>query len=76
MTSVSKKVSSGIGVLKKIRPFIPVSNLTSIYHESIVELYFNYLMFTCKLTSSRVFYPGFKIMSGRRVILVPIKHVL
>jgi len=40
-TSISKKVSSGIGVLKKIRPFVPVSNLTSVY-QSIVEPYFDY----------------------------------
>ena len=29
--SVSKKVSSGIGVLKKIKPFVPTSNLISVY---------------------------------------------
>ena len=45
ITSVSKKkVSSGIGVLKKIRPFVPVSNLTNLtsVYQSIVEPYFDY----------------------------------
>ena len=49
MTSVSKKVSSGIGVLKKIRPFVPVSNLinlTSVY-QSIVEPYFDIAVYIC-----------------------------
>ena len=43
ITSVSKKVSSGKGVLKKIRPFVPTSNsnLISVY-QSIVEPYFDY----------------------------------
>ena len=41
VTSVSKKVSSGAGVLKQIRPFVPVSNLTSVF-QSIVESYFDY----------------------------------
>ena len=39
--SVSKKVSSGIGVLKKIKPFVPTSNLISVY-QSIVEPYLDY----------------------------------
>ena len=38
---MSKKVSSGSGVIKKIRPFVPVSNLTTVY-QSIVEAYFDY----------------------------------
>ena len=49
ITSVSKKVSSGIGVLKKIRPFVPVSNLinlTSVY-QSIVEPYFDIAVYIC-----------------------------
>ena len=39
-----KKVSSAIGVLKKIRPFVPVSNLTNLtsVYQSIVEPYFDY----------------------------------
>ena len=41
ISSVSKKVSSGIGVLKIIKPFVPVSNLISVYH-SIVEPYLDY----------------------------------
>ena len=41
VTCVSKKVSSGIGVMKKIKPFVPVSNLTTVY-QSIVEPYFDY----------------------------------
>ena len=35
ISSVSK-VSSGIGVIKKIKPFVPTSNLISVY-QSIVE---------------------------------------
>ena len=31
IVSVSKKVSSGIGVTKKIKPFVPTSNLISVY---------------------------------------------
>ena len=38
---VSKKVSSGIGVIKKMKPFIPTSNLMSVY-QSIVEQYLDY----------------------------------
>ncbi|KAL9954240.1 hypothetical protein ACROYT_G041748 [Oculina patagonica] len=41
ISSVSKKVSSGIGVIKKIKPFVPTSNLLSVY-QSIVEPYFDY----------------------------------
>ena len=41
ITSVCKKVSSGIGVLKKIKPFIPSRSLINIY-QSIVEPYFGY----------------------------------
>ena len=40
ISSVSKKVSSGIGVIKKIKP-IPASNLISVY-QSIVEPYLGY----------------------------------
>ena len=41
ISSVSKKVSSGIGVLKKIKTFVPTSNLISVY-QSIVEPYLDY----------------------------------
>ena len=41
ISSVSKKVSSGIGVLKKIKPFVPTYNLISVY-QSIVEPYLDY----------------------------------
>ena len=41
ISSVSKKVSSGIGVIKKIKPFVPSSNLISVY-QSIVEPYLDY----------------------------------
>ena len=41
ITSVCKNVSSGIGVIKKIKPFIPSRNLINIY-QSMVEPYFNY----------------------------------
>ena len=41
IVSVSKKVSSGIGVIKKIKPFVPTSNLISVY-QSIVEQYLDY----------------------------------
>ena len=41
IASVSKKVSSGIGVIKKIKPFVPTSNLISVY-QSIVEPYLDY----------------------------------
>ena len=41
ITSVCKKVSSGIGVIKKIRPVIPSCSLINIY-QSIVEPYFDY----------------------------------
>ena len=49
ITSVSKKVSSGIGVLKKIKPFVPVSNLTNLtsVYQSIVEPYFDYCSIYC-----------------------------
>ena len=35
---------SGVGVLKKIKPFVPVSNLTSVY-QSIVEPYYYSVVF-------------------------------
>ena len=41
VTSVSQKVSSGIGVIKKIKPFVPTSNLISVYQSS-VEPYLDY----------------------------------
>ena len=41
ISSVSKKVSSGIGVLKKIKPFVPTYNLISVC-QSIVEPYLDY----------------------------------
>ena len=41
ISSVSEKVSSGIGVIKKIKPFVPTSNLISVY-QSIVEPYLVY----------------------------------
>ena len=41
IASISRKVSSGIGVLKKIKPFFPTFNLISVY-QSIVEPYFDY----------------------------------
>ena len=41
VNSLSKKVSSGIAVLRKIIPFIPVSNLINVY-KAIVEPYFYY----------------------------------
>ena len=36
-----KKVSSGIGVTKKIKPLVPTSNLLNVY-QSIVEPYLDY----------------------------------
>ena len=41
IASISRKVSSGIGVIKKIKPFVPTFNLISVY-QSIVEPYFDY----------------------------------
>ena len=41
IASVSKKVSSGISIMRKIKPFIPISSLLNIY-QSIVEPYFDY----------------------------------
>ena len=41
IASVSKKVSSGISIMKKIKPFIPISSLLNIY-QSIVEPYFDF----------------------------------
>ena len=41
IASVSKKVSSGISIMRKIKPFIPISSLLKIY-QSIVEPYFDY----------------------------------
>ena len=41
ISSVSKKVSSGIGDIKKIKPFVPTSNLISVF-QSIVEPYLDY----------------------------------
>ena len=40
IASVSKKVSSGISIMRKIKPFIPISSLLNIY-QSIVT-YFDY----------------------------------
>ena len=41
VASISRKVSSGIGVIKKTKPFVPTFNLIS-FHQSIVEPYFDY----------------------------------
>ena len=41
IASVSKKVSSGLSIMTKIKPFIPISSLLNIY-QSIVEPYFDY----------------------------------
>ena len=41
IASVSKKVSSSIGVIKKIKPYVPTSNLISVY-QSIVEQNLDY----------------------------------
>ena len=41
IASVSKKVSSGISIMRKVKPFIPISSLLNIY-QSIVEPYFDY----------------------------------
>ena len=41
IASISRKVSSGIGVINKIKPFVPTFNLISVYR-SIVEPYFDY----------------------------------
>ena len=41
ISSVSKKVSSGLGVLETIKPFVSTSNLISVY-QSIVEPYLDY----------------------------------
>ena len=38
---LSKKVSSGISIMRKVKPFIPISSLLNIY-QSIVEPYFDY----------------------------------
>ena len=39
--SVSRKVSSGLSVMRKIKPFVPISGLLNIY-QSVVEPYFDY----------------------------------
>ena len=41
IASISKKVSSGISIMRKIKPFIPISSLLNIY-QSVVEPYFDY----------------------------------
>ena len=41
IASISRKVSSGTGVIKKIKPFVPTFNLISVY-QSIVDPYFDY----------------------------------
>ena len=41
ISSVSKKVSSGIGVIKKIKPFVSTFNLISVC-QSVVEPYLDY----------------------------------
>lgn len=41
ISSVSKKVSLGIGVIKKMKPFVPTSNLISVY-QSNFEQYLDY----------------------------------
>ena len=41
IASVSKKVSSGISIIRKVKPFIPTSSLLNIY-QSIVEPYLDY----------------------------------
>ena len=39
--SISRKISSGIGALKRIRPYVPLSLLETIY-KSIVQPHFDY----------------------------------
>ena len=46
ISSASRKVSSGIGVIKEIKPFVPSSSLLSVYL-SIVEPYFDYCSVVC-----------------------------
>lgn len=59
ITSVSKKVYLvRIGVLKKTRPFVPTSNLISVY-QAIVEPYFGYCSFVWT-TSATVSPTNFK----------------
>ena len=41
IASVSKKVSSGISIMRKIKPSVPISSLLNIY-QSVVEPYFDY----------------------------------
>ena len=41
ITSVARKVSSGIGALRRTKPFIPKEHLINIYR-SIIEPYFDY----------------------------------
>ena len=41
VTSVARKVSSGIGALRRTKPFIPKEHLINIYR-SIIEPYFDY----------------------------------
>ena len=40
IASVSKKVLSGLSIMRKINPFIPISSLLNIY-QSVVEPYFD-----------------------------------
>ena len=41
IASVSKKMSSGLSIMRKIKPFVPISSLLTIY-QSVVEPYFDY----------------------------------
>ena len=41
IASVSKKVSSGTSIMRKIKPSVPISSLLNIY-QSVVEPYFDY----------------------------------
>jgi len=41
IASVSKKVSSGLSIMRKIKPFVPISSLL-IIDQSVVEPYFDY----------------------------------
>ena len=40
---ICKKASSGIGVIKRIKPFVPMHTLESIY-KSLVQPYFDYCL--------------------------------
>ena len=41
IASVLKKVSPGLSIMSKIKPFVPISSLLNIY-QSVVEPYFEY----------------------------------